>query len=222
MTKVVGRSATMHGVLRKAAQQIHSTAPSGEPGLRLVWLRIVGAGDLSRSLLWFSTLFGVRWFHISESATPVTLNVVPCFLADRSGFRSCPEICGAVSEVAGRCGLLINPFSTATDQLRATRLCRVLSAVGAVFGFRPSEMRNGLYIADSAAAPLGQEAVIHNLKARYGITVRPTSVDAYSTAWPGHETGGLPGIPGHNASVAVWELMDYLHRSGTGGCSSPA
>jgi hypothetical protein len=64
--------------------------------------------------------------------------------------------------------------------------------------------------------------VIRSLKDRYCNTVRPTPVEAYSTAWPGNETGGLPGMPGHDSTVAIWELMDHLHRSGPAGNSSSA
>lgn len=207
MTKSVGRSATMHGVLRHAAHQIDATASTEAAGLRLVWLRIVGAGELTRSAVWFSTLYGIRWFRIMTSEVPLPANIVPCFLADRAWFASHPEVCGVITEVGGRCGFRINPFSPAVEELRSTRLFQVLFAVGAVFGFNASKCSREFFVADPASVVAGEQAVIRSLYERYRITVQPTTEKAYSTAWPGHETGGLPGIPGHDCLIGTWDLL---------------
>jgi hypothetical protein len=91
-----------------------------------VWLRIVGAGELSRSAQWFCSIYGIRWFHIFAGESPFEVNVVPCFLGEKSWFHDHPDIPAVITECCGQIGMRLSPFTAGRRSRcrRATRLGR--------------------------------------------------------------------------------------------------
>lgn len=211
------RSRHMHAKLSDGASQLEASSVGGA-ALRVLWIRVMGPGDIHRSLTAFTTLYGVRWFHILEGPCVHGVNVIPCFLAGRSWFKTHERVCATVVESPGRIGLRTNPFSPDHDRLFRSHLCSVLGARGAVFDLSSAREPMALYVAEAEA----EAEVIARLRDRYGIVVRPMRTEAESVVWPGNEMGHYSPIPGEDMCADLLELVVHLQRERAKGPNAAA
>lgn len=206
----VRRHLKSHTKLSDAASQLSRTSLAETTTLRMIWMTVQAPGADFWIRATFCTLYGVRFLQILDGPCRQGVNIIPCYLAERSWFQQNPEIDAVVVQPPGQIGLWMNPFSTRAEAVVGSRLGSVLNASRVVFHLPVYRAALGLYVADATS----EAEMIANLKRDERITVRPAPPEATratSTAWPGNERGHSPMIPGADLGIPLWDLFYRLH-----------
>ncbi|QKK07556.1 MAG: hypothetical protein HND58_04820 [Planctomycetota bacterium] len=199
--RAIARSRDRSRRFKQASLQLASSATHHETALRVMWIRCMGPGGIAFSLESFCTLYGIRWYRIIASSTPLVVNIIPVFFADHAWFRSNPEVCAVVEEGLNGLSLRVNPFTSDRVALTQSALFRKVLGLGGVFDLESVRDTPGVYVVDCDGVTPGGAEVKASLRSKYGIDAEGTDLSAESTAWPGNELGGYSPVPGWDIGV---------------------